>query len=198
MFLTWSLIHLSILSLDFTESSHIKKIQMDWEANKLPSSSPVPLPDSPKQQGRGPAAGDEVGGLWVQSSKSPESSLFPPPDPPKQQGRGPAAGGEVGGKWVQSTQTPESPTDPPTDSGGKRDQSSKHPFSYTDVRERQTEEEREQMSVSIIIGHLNKLCVQKPGGSFVLPKISESDFCILCNRGCIYLGPSCKGPPTSS
>ena len=52
--------------------------------------SPVPPSDSPRQQGRGPAAGDEAGGQRDQSSQ-PLTDLVPPSDSPRQQGRGPAA-----------------------------------------------------------------------------------------------------------
>ena len=54
------------------------------------------------------------------------------------------------------------------------------------------------MPVLTIISHLNKFCVQKPGGYFELPKLSDSNYCVLCNNGCQCFGPSCKGlkPPT--
>ena len=135
--------------------------------------SPVPPSDSPRQQGRGPAAGDEAGGQRDQSSQ-PLTDLVPPSDSPRQQGRGPAAGDEAGGQGEQ------------------------YQFSSTDVRTRQSEEEKEHMSVSTIIGHLNKFCFQKPGGGFDLPKMSDSEFCVLCNNGCKCFGPSCKGskPPS--
>ena len=50
------------------------------------------------------------------------------------------------------------------------------------------------MPVSTIISHLNKLCGQKPGGYFEMPKLSDSKYCALCNHGCHCFGPSCKGP----
>ena len=96
-----------------------------------------------------------------------------PSDPPQQEVRGPAVGGEVGSQWEKPSQLP---------------------FSSTDVRKRRKEEVQEQMSVSTIVGHLNKFCWQKPGGNFCLPKVSNSVFCLLCNQGCTCLGSSCKGP----
>ena len=50
------------------------------------------------------------------------------------------------------------------------------------------------MSLSTLVGYLTRHCIQKPGGSFILPKILSSEFCILCGNGCKCLGPSCKGP----
>ena len=48
------------------------------------------------------------------------------------------------------------------------------------------------LPVSILVQQLNRFCWQKAAGGLSLPKL-DSRYCLLCNRGCICIGSSCKG-----
>ena len=122
---------------------------------------------------------------YLNPSPGPPSPV-PPSDPPQQEVRGPAGGDEVGGQW-------DHPTQQQVQRGGPAGWGPSPIFSSTDIRERE-DSTQGQMSVSTMVSLLNQLCKQKPAGNFRLPKLPESDYCLLCNHGrSVCLGKTCKG-----
>ena len=111
---------------------------------------------------------------------------MPPAESPQQVMRDPAGEEDAGGQW-------DNPAQKQLHRGGTAGWGPS-PFSSTDVREKDPpDQEQGQMSTANIVSLLNKLCNQKPAGSFILPKLPESDYCLVCNRGGICLGTCCKG-----
>ena len=111
-------------------------------------------------------------------------SPVPPAEPLQQVMRGSAGGAEDGGQW-------DDPTQQQMHRGGSAGWGSS-PFSSTDVREKK-DPVIQKMSPSSLISLMNKLCKQKPAGSFCLPKVPDSDYCLICNQGSTCLGAGCKG-----
>ena len=112
-------------------------------------------------------------------------SPVPPSEPPQQERREPAGAGEDGGQR-------DNPTHEQTLRGGSAGWGPS-PFGSLDVRDR---DEPLQMPASSVVALLNQLCRQKPAGSFNLPKLPESDYCLICGQGGTCLGPNCKGKQT--
>ena len=50
-----------------------------------------------------------------------------------------------------------------------------------------------RMEVCAVVDLLNQFCKQKPAGSFELPQLPLSQYCLICNQGSICLGSGCKG-----
>ena len=112
-----------------------------------------------------------------------------PSKPPQQEVRGPAGGGEDGSQWDHPTQQ-QVQRGVPAGWGPSL-------FSSTDIRERE-DSTQGQMSVSTMVSLLNQLCKQKPAGNFRLPKLPESDYCLLfIYQPCSKLGRSGLGGPFS-
>ena len=145
------------------------------------SSSLLPPASLQQQVLRGPA-GEEAGGgqgkqqkhLQPRSSHQTSSSLLPPASPQQQVVRGPA--GEEAG-------------------GGQGKQQHLHPLPGPAGQEtfRSKDVRMKQMPPAKIVQSYNRYCWQKPAGGYSLPKLVESEYCILCNHGCKCIGGACKG-----
>ena len=125
---------------------------------------------------------------YLNPSSGPPSPV-PPSEPPQQERREPAGAGDDGGLC-------DSPTQQQMHRGGSAGWGPS-PFGSLDVRERDERiQVQGQMPASSVVALLNQLCKQKPGGSFALPKLSDSDHCLICGQGGTCLGPNCKGKQT--
>ena len=111
-------------------------------------------------------------------------SPVPPSEPPLQVMRGPKGGAEVGGQWDKPTQQ-QVLRGVPVGSGPPL-------YVYSDDRGK-NDHLSHTMEVATVVDLLNQLCKQKPAGGFELPQLPESQYCLICNKGSICLGSSCKG-----